>query len=849
MASLPIDSVLAELRSALGDSTRIVLQAPPGAGKTTRVPLALIDEPWVAGRKLVILEPRRLAARAAARRMAASLGEQVGDTVGFRVRGETRVTRKTRIEVVTEGVLTRMLISDPEIADVAAVVLDEFHERSLQADLALALTLQSQEILRPDLRIVVMSATLDGASVAGLLRAQTVTSEGREFPVEIRHVARRPEIRVEDAVARAIDGALARDAGSVLAFLPGTAEIHRTLDVLRGFSLPQDVKVIPLFGALSSGEQDAAITTPPPGVRKVVLATSIAESSITIDGVNVVVNCGLSRVPRFSPRTGMSHLATVRVSRASANQRAGRAGRTAAGVCYRLWDVSDDAQLLARSRPEILEADLATLALDLAAAGVVDPAELRWIDPPPVAALSQARALLVQLGALDIAHRITSHGRAVAALPVHPRLAHMLLLAREMGLGATACIVAALLGERDVLRRDGMYQDPDLRTRVAIAAGRDSSPNVDRDALRRVREEAGRLREGLKAGTGPSLRSGRQQGSPPVVLSGARDLHSHAVDESMTGRVLAWAYPDRVARRRDASGSAFLLRNGSGAVLSDGGSIARDEFLVIADLDGRAGHSRIYLAAPIDEAEVLTVFHDDITHDDVLEWNARTGGVVAVRRESLGAIVLHESPTKSIDAEAGADVLLDAIRRADGVSLKWSDAASRIRERMAFVHSIRDDWPDVGEHALSASLETWLRPHLVGLRRRTEVEQLPLGDILLGMLTWDQRRQLDELAPSHWTAPTESRVPIDYSDPAAPAVSIRLQEVFGVAHTPRLGSVALTFELLSPAHRPVQVTRDLAGFWRTSYFDVRKELRGRYPRYYWPEDPLVAEPTRRAKPR
>jgi ATP-dependent helicase HrpB len=831
-AVLPIDESLPALRRALEARNAVVLQAPPGAGKTTRVPLALLDTPWLSGQRMLMLEPRRLATRAAARRMASMLGEQVGASVGFRVRGETRVGARTRVEVVTEGVLTRLLHADPTLEGVGLLIFDEFHERSLQADLGLALALQTQELLRPDLRILVMSATLDGAAVSALLDgAPVITSEGRRHPVEVRHVARRSDQRVEAAVAAAVRAALARDEGSVLAFLPGAGEIRRTLDMLQAAPLPGDVRLHPLYGDLPPDAQDAAIAPARAGERKVVLATSIAETSLTIDGVRVVVDGGVARVPRFSPRSGMTRLETVRVSRASADQRCGRAGRTAPGVCYRLWAAEEEAGLLERSTPEILEADLASLALDLAFAGVRDPRSLRWLDLPPVAALAQAHELLRQLDAIDAEGRITPHGRALAAFGLHPRLAHMLLRARELGHSATACVVAALLEERDVLRRDAVHREADLRVRVAIVGGdgRAQHHDVDRDAVRRVREQSliWRTQLGVRA--------------------------DEAVDEGATGCLLALAYPDRVAQRRTGTGERFLLRNGLGATLDDSGALTGSSYLTVADVDGRLPHSRIYLAAPVERSDVERLFAEQIVHEDVVEWEPMAGVVMARRRERLGAIVLRDAAQRDaeVDEELVARVLLSAIASGDGVSLRWSDAARQLRERIVFLHRLDPAWPDLSESALATSMEAWLLPRLTGLRRRNDVEQLDLGAILLDSLTWEQHRALDQLAPTHVVVPTGSRVVVDYGDPDAPVLAVRLQELFGLADTPRIanGAVPLTLHLLSPARRPVQVTRDLAGFWRSSYFDVRKELRGRYPKHEWPEDPLSAAPTRRTKRR
>jgi ATP-dependent helicase HrpB len=825
---LPIDDVLPELRAALGTRSSAVLQAPPGAGKTTRVPLALLDERWLASQRIVMLEPRRLAARAAARRMAESLGESVGATVGFRVRGETRVSARTRVEVVTEGVLTRMLHEDAGLEGIGLVIFDEFHERSLNADLGLALALETQTVLRPELRLLVMSATLDGVGVAALLGdAPVVASEGRTYPIEVRYLPRRAEQSPEGAVAGAIRRALIEDGGSVLAFLPGAAEIRRTHAVLASSALAADVRVLPLFGAMPAAAQDEAILPAPPGTRKVVLATAIAETSLTIDGVHVVVDSGLARVPSFSPRTGMSRLETVRVSRASAEQRSGRAGRTAPGVCYRLWASEEHAGLLERDRPEILQADLAPLALDLAVAGVVDVSSLRWLDSPPAPALAQARELLAQLGALGNGHRITPHGRAMASFGVHPRLAHMMLRGRELGFGSTASLVAALLDERDPMRYGALAPDADIRHRVAIVDGRESSASVDRDTVRRVRERARAWRAALR-------------------------VPSHAtVDESECGRALALAFPDRVAQRRSGAGERYVLRNGLGAVLPDGSSLTGSPCLAVAELGGQRPDARIQLAASLTRRELDELFADDVQRDDVVEWRAVDQAIVAVRRERLGAIVLRETTLRDAEPAAVAEALLSALTTEQGLSLTWSEEASRVRARLAFLHRHVGGWPDVGDDALRATARDWLLPHLVGLRRREEVRALDLGELLLSQLSWRQRAELDALAPTHVEVPSGSRIRVDYSDPEAPVLAVRLQELFGLDATPSVagGAVPLTLHLLSPAHRPVQVTRDLAGFWRQSYFEVRKELRGRYPKHAWPDDPMRAPPTRRTRPR
>jgi len=792
-----------------------------------------------------MLEPRRLATRAAARRMAQLLEQDVGDTVGFRVRGETRVRRTTRIEVVTEGILTRMLQRDPSLEGVGLVIFDEFHERSLDADLALALTLETRDVLRPDLRALVMSATLDGARVARMLGdAPIITSEGRTFPVETRYVDRRSDVRVEDAVASAVRRALSADDGDILAFLPGAGEIRRVYDLLTAGDLTPRTHIRPLHGSLSSAEQDDAILPSAPGERKVVLATSIAETSLTIEGVRVVIDGGLSRVPRFSPRTGMTSLETIRVSLSSADQRRGRAGRVAPGVCYRLWGEHEQHHLVAYASPEILEADLAPLALELAAFGVDDPASLRWLDEPPPAAYAQARELLVELGALGPpgetgGGRITPRGRRMAELPLHPRLAHMVVEADALGALRLACDLAALLSERDPVRGGpGAVPDADIESRLGLLRGRGHSlapgQSVSGDSVRRIRSESQRLLVTL--GGGGSRRS---------------DGDAEANDTSLAGVLLAFAYPDRIGQLRAPRSGRFLLRNGNGAALGGPQSLSDSAYVVAAELDGRRPESRIFLAAGVALEDLERHFADQITVEQAIEWNAREGAVVARERERLGAIVLAERPLRTADADAMRAVLLDGVRQVGMDALPWSDGARSLRQRLAFLRTTDPSWPDVSDDALQETLGDWLAPHMGSARSLGDLGRVDLAGALLARLPWDKRASLDELAPTHIVVPSGSRIPVDYSDPSVPVLAVRLQEMFGLADTPRVarGAVPLTVHLLSPAHRPVQVTRDLAGFWRTSYFDVRKEMRGRYPKHYWPDDPMQAEPTRRAKPK
>ncbi len=801
--------------------------APPGAGKTTRVSLALLDAPWLAGQRIIMLEPRRLAARAAARYMAALRGEQVGEVVGFRVRNETRVSRATRIEVVTEGVLTRMLQHDPTLDGIALIIFDEIHERSVHSDLGLALVLHTRTLVRPELRLLAMSATIDGAEVAALLDgAAVIRSEGRSYPVETRWLPREPAVRIEQATARAVRRALDETDGDILAFLPGAAEISRVAGMLGG-NLPGNVVVAPLFGALTPGEQDRAIAPGPAGRRKVVLATSIAETSLTIDGVRVVVDSGVSRVPRYSPGSGMTRLETVRVSRASADQRRGRAGRISPGICYRLWGEHEEHHLVAQSRPEILETDLAPLVLDLAVAGIGDPAELRWLTPPPAPAFAEARQLLRELGALEDSGTVTAHGRAMGRLPVHPRLAHMLLAASPDAVDRAAA-VAALLGDRDIARGERAGANVDISVRVdAILDPRTTVPaglTIDRDGAARAREEARRI---------------------AVRVREYRGTYA-AASATSVGELVALAYPDRVARVRSGQRDRYVLRHGGGAVLSSAQPVSGSEFLAVAELDGQRTDSRIYLAAPIERSSVHELFADQIVEEETVEWDESSEGVRAVRRTMLGAIVLDERRLAAPEPSRAAQLLLETLARRGVDALPWSDDARRTRERLAFLHAFDAAWPDVSSEALGSRLGEWLLPRLHGLRSLAEVGRLDLGDVLLDQLDWRQRDRLDELAPTHITVPSGSRIRVDYADPAAPVLAVKLQEMFGAGDTPRVGGgrVPVTLHLLSPAMRPVQVTRDLAGFWRTGYFDVRKDLRGRYPKHPWPEDPTTATPRR-----
>jgi len=800
----PVDSAIPELRAVLRATPSAVLQAPPGAGKTTRVPLALLDEPWLAQRRIIMLQPRRLAARAAAAFMARSLGEAVGQTVGYRIRSDTRVSRHTRIEVVTEGVLTRILQDDAAIEPYGLVIFDEFHERSLHADLGIALTLQSRELLRPDLRVLIMSATLDAAPASALLDgASVVASTGVSFPVETHYLSRPRERAIEAIAAETVLRALDEHEGDVLVFLPGAAEIGRTHEALRD-QVDTTTRVYQLYGNLPQAEQDAAIAPSPPGSRKVVLATSIAETSLTIEGIRVVVDGGLMRVPRFSPRTGMTRLETIPVTRASADQRRGRAGRIAPGVCYRLWTEAEHAGLRPHGVPEILEADLASLALELALRGVADPIELRWLDPPPAGAFAQARELLTELGAIDDSGRVTEHGRRIAAMPLHPRLAHMVLRGDALGAGRLACDLAALLEERDLIRRDGL-PDTDIRVRIDALHGRGSA-RIDRGTLHRVRNEAERLR---------SL----------VSRTESADIEP--------GVLLALAYPDRIAQRRPGRTPRFLLRNGRGATMPEGQALSNAEYIVAAQLDDAGAESRIFIAAGIELAEIERHFADQIETRVDVDVDEGRQSAVATRRRMLGAIVLSEAVLSHVDPETLQRALVEYVRKRGTGVLPWTKETRQLRQRLAFLHTIDESWPDVGEESLIASLDAWLAPFLHDTRAR--LSDVDVKEALLGLLSWEQRARLESLAPTHMTVPTGSRIAIDYSDPRAPVLAVRLQEIFEWKTTPLLaGKVPLTLHLLSPARRPVQITRDLQSFWERGYPEVKKELKGRYPKHAWP---------------
>lgn len=817
LPDLPVAEVLGDLSTALAASPNAVLVAPPGAGKTTIVPLALLDAPWLAGRKVIVLEPRRLAARAAARRMAELLGETIGETVGYRMRLDMRVGPKTRIEVVTEGVFQRMITGDPELAGIGAILFDEYHERSLDADFGLALALDVQEGLREDLRILVMSATLDGARVAALLgEAPVIESSGRAYPVDIRHEDRPGTESVDQAVARAVRRTLAEETGSVLVFLPGQGEIRRTAAALEG-RVPENVFVAPLFGMMDIADQDRAIRSPEPGTRKVVLATAIAETSITIDGVRVVIDSGLARRPVFDPGSGLTRLETGRVSQAAATQRAGRAGRTAPGVAIRLWREEQTRALPAFDPPEILNADLTSLLLDCLAWGVTDPSRLRFLDAPPVPALAEARALLTMLGALDAGGLLTSKGAAMRDLALPARLAAMVAAAVSKE-GAFRRMLLALL----VTERGAAGQGVDIGHRLDTAL-RGKGPQ-----LSRLRDMARRAVAGM----------GFPGGS----------------ETAGAGAMLLDAYPDRVAKARGgARHGAFVMANGRGVAMEETERLAGEAFVVVADVTGVAREGRVTSAAAVSEDEIRAALGDRIETATQASFDRERAALSARRVERLGAIVLNRVPVKVEPGEAATAALLEALR-ANGLELlPWSKDVAQLRARLSWLHArLGEPWPAMDDESLLADLESWLAPFLQGAVGFSGLNAGHLRDALMLRVPTDLQRRIDDFAPPRFTAPTGSSVMLDYAaDGPAPVVAIRVQELFGLRAHPSIagGTVPLTFELLSPAHRPIQRTQDLPGFWAGSWAAVRSDLRGRYPRHVWPEDPASAEATRRAKPR
>jgi ATP-dependent helicase HrpB len=818
LAELPIHAILPQVCAALNGCSSAVIVAPPGAGKTTLVPLALRDETWARGKRIILLEPRRLAARAAAERMATLLGEAVGETVGLRMRLLSRVSAKTRIEVVTEGVFSRMILDDPALDGIAAVLFDEFHERSLDADFGLALGLDVQAHLRPDLRLIVMSATLEVARVARLLGEgiPVIEAQGRIFPVETIYLGRNPHERIETALLRAVRKGLAAEPGSLLVFLPGQGEITRLAALLEETIHDPAVEIAPLYGALDRAAQDRALAPSSPGKRKIVLATSIAETSLTIEAVRIVIDSGLARLPRYEPDRGLTRLETVRVSRAAADQRRGRAGRTEPGVCYRLWEEAANGALEAFAPPEILGTDLSGLLLDCIAWGARDPVrDLRFLDPPPEPALTEARALLASLGALDGDGALTDEGRAMRRLALPPRLARMIVTAKASGEAELAAEVAVAMVER------GLGGDtPDLSLRIERLR-KDRAPRVE-DARRLVKTFL------------------RQAG---VSGAGAPD------DPAMSGRHLAAAFPDRIAKARGRPGE-FLMANGRAAALEPHDPLAREPYLAIGEIAGRAAAARILLAAPLSLSEIETLAGEAIVTREEVTFEAVRGNLQARRQRRLGALVLSEQ-NLNVNGPAAATILAEGIAASGLERLPWTKALRQWRERVAFLSRNEGDWPDLSDEALRASTGTWLAPFIEGKTSLAEIAGADLEAALKALLPYEMQRRLEAEAPTHFETPAGSRIALDYAAEGGPLLSVRVQELYGLATHPALarGKVPLTLELLSPAQRPIQITRDLPGFWRGSWAAVKAEMKGRYPRHLWPDDPAKALPTRRAKPR
>lgn len=833
---LPIDAILPDIAQSLTATTNCVLHAPPGAGKTTRVPLALLDNNWLDGKKIIMLEPRRLAARAAATRLADTLGEAAGQTVGYRIKSDTKISAVTKIEVVTEGILTRIIQTDPELKEYGCIIFDEFHERSLHADLGLALAMEIQEALRDDLRIIVMSATLDTQEVASLLgNCPILCSKGRSYPVEIKHTPL-PQTgitgRIEQNIpamlqhmAATIRYAVSHDKGSILAFLPGAGEIARVADLLNG-TLPETVDVAPLYGNLPQKQQDNAILPAPHGKRKVVLATSIAETSLTIEGIRVVIDSGLSRFARFSSSTGMNRLVTEPISLAAATQRTGRAGRLESGICYRLWSEVQENSFRAFSQPEIKEADLAPLALELAqwgASGENGATQLAWLDTPPHSNYLQALSLLQQLEALDESLNLTQHGRNIAKLPLHPRLAHMALVGRKRNYGHTACVLAAILSERTRQRTT------DLRHLIEDYIS-------NKDTL-------------FSSQLAKSIRHIAKQGSIAV---------KDPIQPDMAGCCVALAYPDRIGMLKKGSRIEYKLSNGRTAQLTEDNPLAGSPFIAVAELNDSNTSSRIWRCAPLSFDAIDDLFHDHIKNKKTVGWDSGTQSVICLQTEMLGEITLSSSPVASVSDEIILAGMLTGIRSMGLSCLPWTKESNRLRDRLAFMHMHQQAlpatqdalvWPDVSDKGLLRSLETWLAPYLSTMRKASELRQLNMETILLSMLDWSQQTILEKMAPPHFQVPSGSHIRIDYSDAQSPVLPVKLQEMFGATQTPAVlnRQVPLTVHLLSPAGRPLQVTRDLVSFWQNGYPSVRAEMRGRYPKHPWPEDPLTAQATHKTK--
>ncbi|WP_447968441.1 ATP-dependent helicase HrpB [Nitrospira sp. M1] len=832
MPHLPIDTIIPKLQHTFLTHRNVVLSALPGAGKTTCVPLALLNEPWMQNQRMIMLEPRRIAARSAATFIASRLDEQVGQSVGYRTRLDTRIGPHTRLEVVTEGILTRLLQADPSLTPYNLVIFDEYHERSLHADLGLTLCLQTQEVLREDLRILVMSATLDTEAVSNLLNhAPIITCEGKIFPVETHYLSQPPNTKIESAIVACIKHVLTHETGNVLVFLPGAGEIHRVQRMLLTANVGKHFIIAPLYGNLSQQEQDQAIQPTPAGIRKIVLATSIAETSLTIEGIRVVIDSGLMRVPRFAPHSGMTRLATISVSQDSSEQRRGRAGRLEPGACYRLWSANEQSRLRPRTSPEIVEADLSTFALELAAWGITDPHTLSWLDPPPDGAFAQAQQLLTGLGAIDEKRRITPHGKHMTTLPLHPRLAHMILKSQELGMELLASEIATVLNERDILHTHAGKPNADLRLRLDLlqpSAINKQMQTIDRANYQRILKSIEQLKIQLKLS--PNKR--------PSYSS------THSI-----GLLLAFAYPDRIAQRQSRQNRQFRLSNGKSARFLQSESLATEEYVVCAKLNGTQPHAQVVLVAPVSIDELEEQCPDLFNDIEFVEWDDLRLAVQARRQRRLGELVIKDRPLQESSSSLITSALLHGIRQHGIDCLPWTKDLRNWQARVLYIRKIESEesgWPDVSDTHLLETLEQWLAPYVSGMSRLHEVKNMQLNVPLHAHLAWNQQQVLEQQAPTHMTVPTGSRISLDYCSHDIPILAVRLQELFGLQETPKLahGKGQVMLHLLSPARRPIQVTQDLASFWRNTYQEVKKELKGRYPKHYWPDDPLQAQPTR-----
>ncbi len=834
----PIDAIIPQLQQTLRQHPIVLLTAQPGAGKTTQIPLALLKEPWLISKTIIMLEPRRLAARAAARRMSDLLGEAVGTTVGYRTRLDTKIGPNTKLEVVTEGILTRILQHDPSLQKYGLIIFDEFHERSLQADLGLTLCLESQKVFREDLRLLIMSATLDSAAISQQLRqAPVITCEGKMFPVETRYVGKPEGKNFAMQVAHSIHHLLKTEQGNLLVFLPGAGEIRQVERLLADLPLDPRTRIAPLYGDLSAQAQDQAILPPPAGWRKVVLSTNIAESSLTIEGIRLVIDTGLMRVPRFDSRSGMSRLATLTVSQQSAEQRRGRAGRLEPGLCIRFWSEAEQHTLTPRTTPEILDADLTSLVLELSEWGNHDPQELLWLDPPPSGAIAQAQQLLHSLGACDTHGYITDHGRAMAGLPMHPRLAHMVLKGKTLGVGALACDLAAALSERNLFKGSFAREHADLRTRFDSLYG--GAP---------VQRNTG----ALDIGTIQRIRQVSQSWQRTLHITTPHHVPKQQIDQ--LGVLLALAYPDRIAQRQSDEDRRYRLANGRSARFHHPDPLEHEEWLVIADLNGAPATALIYMAAPISREDLISHCGDLIQSMDSVMWDGSMQAVRSIRQRRLGELILEEGRLSDPDPDLVLTSLLDGLRSTGLSCLPWNPTLRNWQARVQFLRRATEpasSWPDVSDDTLLQTLDQWLGPFLSNLSSLNQLKRIDLAWPLQALLSPEQRRTLDTLAPTHLTVPSGSYIPLDYLSGEIPILAVRLQELFGQCNTPRLvnGRVPVLIHLLSPARRPVQVTQDLISFWQTGYTEVKKELKGRYPKHFWPDDPLQAPPTRGIKKR